>query len=121
MVRLLILRGPTIHNHLIAICASPRAARRREPALAQEWRYDKLWFAVPPSREVYCIDPKMRVVHSNFPRKHLWVTDSNLSAFYDSGYGEKIQLADGGPLPHGMTILEGNAPGTVTTWALSAP
>lgn len=93
-------------------------------AHGQEWRDGKLWFAVPPSREVYCVDPKTWVVQSKFAtsgnRPHgigwegdsLWVTDSNLNAFFkhDPASGEileKIQLADSDPLPHGMTIWQG--------------
>jgi DNA-binding beta-propeller fold protein YncE len=93
-------------------------------AHGQEWRDGKLWFAVPPSREVYCIDPKTWVVQSKFPTsgnrphgigwegKYLWVTDSNWNAFFkhDVETGEvveKIQLADSDPLPHGMTIWQG--------------
>ena len=93
-------------------------------AHGQEWRDGKLWFCVPPSREVYRIDPKSWVVETKFPTagnrphgigwegKYLWVTDSNLNAFFkhDPETGamvEKIQLADNDPLPHGMTILDG--------------
>lgn len=93
-------------------------------AHGQEWRDGKLWFAVPPSREVYCIDPKTWVVQTKFPTsgnrphgigwegKYLWVTDSNWNAFFkhDVETGEvveKIQLADSDPLPHGMTIWQG--------------
>jgi streptogramin lyase len=93
-------------------------------AHGQEWRDGKLWFAVPPSREVYRIDPKTWVVEAKFPTagnrphgigwegKYLWVGDSNLNAFFkhdpDTGaMVEKIQLADNDPLPHGMTIWEG--------------
>ena len=93
-------------------------------AHGQEWREGKLWFAVPPSREVYRIDPKSWVVEAKFPTagnrphgigwegKYLWVTDSNLNAFFkhdpDTGAMlEKIQLADNDPLPHGMTIRDG--------------
>ena len=93
-------------------------------AHGQEWRDGKLWFAVPPSREVYCVDPKTWVVQTKFGTsgnrphgigwegKYLWVTDSNLNAFFkhDPGTGEiveKIQLADSDPLPHGMTIWQG--------------
>ena len=58
-------------------------------AHGQEWRDGKLWIAVPPSREVYRIDPKTWVVETKFPTagnrphgigwegKYLWVTDSN--------------------------------------------
>lgn len=93
-------------------------------AHGQEWRDGYLWIAVPPSREVYQIDPKTWVVQRKFPTagnrphgmgwegKHLWVTDSNLNAFFrhDPETGamlEKIQLADSDPLPHGMTIHQG--------------
>ncbi len=93
-------------------------------AHGQEWRDGYLWFAVPPSREVYQIDPKTWTVQRKFPTaanrphgigwegKYLWVTDSNLNAFFrhDPETGqtlEKIQLADTDPLPHGMTIRNG--------------
>jgi sugar lactone lactonase YvrE len=94
-------------------------------AHGQEWRDGKLWFAVPPARTVYCLDPKTWVVQTKFSTagnrphgigwegKYLWVADSNLNAFFkhDPETGEmveKIQLADTDPLPHGMTIWEGN-------------
>lgn len=93
-------------------------------AHGQEWRDGKLWMVVPPSREGYCIDPKTWVVQMKFATagnrphgigwegKYLWVTDSNLNAFFkhDPETGqmlEKIQLADSDPLPHGMTIHDG--------------
>jgi hypothetical protein len=93
-------------------------------AHGQEWRDGKLWFAVPPSREIYRIDPKTWVVETkistagNRPHgigwegKYLWAADSNLNAFFkhDPETGqmvEKIQLADTDPLPHGMTIWQG--------------
>lgn len=93
-------------------------------AHGQEWRNGKLWFAVPPSREIYRINPETWVVETKFPTaanrphgigwegKYLWATDSNLNAFFkhDPETGEmveKIQLADTDPLPHGMTIWEG--------------
>jgi len=93
-------------------------------AHGQEWRDGKLWFCVPPSRHVYRIDPKSWTVEKQFPTagnrphgigwegKYLWVTDSNLNAFFkhDVETGamvEKIQLGDNDPLPHGMTIWQG--------------
>ena len=93
-------------------------------AHGQEWRNGKLWIAVPPSREIYRMDPENWVVEIKFPTaanrphgigwegKYLWATDSNLNAFFkhDPETGqmvEKIQLADTDPLPHGMTIWEG--------------
>jgi hypothetical protein len=93
-------------------------------AHGQEWRDGKLWFAVPPSREIYRIDPKSWVVETKFSTagnrphgigwegKYLWAADSNWNAFFkhDPETGqmvEKIQLADSDPLPHGMTIWDG--------------
>jgi sugar lactone lactonase YvrE len=93
-------------------------------AHGQEWRDGKLWIAVPPSREVFRIDPAKWTVEKKFPvagnrphgigweGKYLWVTDSNLNAFFkhDPETGamvEKIQLLDTDPLPHGMTIWNG--------------
>lgn len=93
-------------------------------AHGQEWRDGKLWFCVPPSREVYRMNPKEWIVEKKFPTagnrphglgwegKYLWVADSNLNAFFkhDPETGEmveKIQLADNDPLPHGMTIWNG--------------
>ena len=93
-------------------------------AHGQEWRDGFLWMAVPPSREVYRIDPATWVVQNKFPTwgnrphgigwegRYLWVTDSNLNAFFkhDPETGavvERIQLADSDPLPHGMTMHEG--------------
>jgi streptogramin lyase len=92
-------------------------------AHGQEWRNGKLWFAVPPARSVYCLDPQTWIVQTKFSTagnrphgigwegKYLWVTDSNLNAFFkhDPATGEmleKIQLADSDPLPHGMTVWE---------------
>lgn len=89
-----------------------------------EWRDDRLWVVVPPSRTVYRINPKTWVVEHQFAGvgnrphgigwegKYLWCTDSNLNAFFkhDPESGEvleKIQLADDDPLPHGMTIRDG--------------
>jgi len=93
-------------------------------AHGHEWRDGYLWIAVPPSREVYRIEPGTWIVSKKFPTagnrphgigwegKYLWVTDSNLNAFFkhDPETGqilEKIQLADADPLPHGMTIRDG--------------
>jgi hypothetical protein len=93
-------------------------------AHGQEWRDSRLWIAVPPSRQIYCMDPKTWVVQTMFAtagnRPHgigwegayLWVTDSNLNAFHkhDPVTGEileKIVLNDSDPLPHGMSIRSG--------------
>lgn len=93
-------------------------------AHGQEWREGKLWSAVPPSRQIYCIDPATWTVETMFPvagnrvhgigweGKYLWAADSNWNAFFkhDPETGaivEKIQLADSDPVPHGMTIRDG--------------
>lgn len=93
-------------------------------AHGQEWRGGLLWSAVPPSRHIYCIDPKTWTVQTMFPtignRVHgigwegnfLWAADSNLNAFHkhDPATGaisEKITLAPTDPVPHGMTIHDG--------------
>ncbi len=108
--------------------AAPAPAKRDVTlgtgAHGQEWRNGKLWFAVPPSREVYRIDPKTWIVETKFPTagnrphgigwegRYLWVTDSNWNAFFkhDPETGaivEKIQLGETDPLPHGMTVWDG--------------
>lgn len=110
---------------------APQSGRRAssEPrdgtgAHGLEWKDGKLWVAVPPSREIYRINPETWVVEHKFAtagnRPHgigwegefLWCTDSNYNAFFkhDTLTGaivEKIQLADSDPLPHGMSIWEG--------------
>jgi sugar lactone lactonase YvrE len=100
---------------------NPNAPRDGTGAHGLEWKDGKLWIAVPPSREIYRIDPKTWVIDRRFDapahRPHgigwegnsLWVAESNLNAFfkYDTETGEiteKIQLAQSDPLPHGMTI-----------------
>jgi len=93
-------------------------------AHGQEWRDGKLWSAVPPSRQIYCIDPVTWTVERMFPAagnrvhgigwegNYLWVADSNLNGFvkHDPTTGailEKLTLSDRDPLPHGMTIWQG--------------
>lgn len=89
-----------------------------------EWRDGKLWMAVPPSRTIFRVDPKIWIVEQKFATaanrphgigwegKYLWCTDSNLNAFFkhDPETGaivERIQLSETDPLPHGMTIWNG--------------
>src|SRR5262249_13947596 len=89
-----------------------------------EWKDGKLWIAVAPARQIFCVDPKTWIVERRFNtagnRAHglgwegrwLWNADSNLNAFFkhDPMTGditEKIQLDDKDPLPHGMTIWQG--------------
>ena len=89
-----------------------------------EWRDGRLWMATPPARTFYRVDPTNWIVEQKFATaanrphgmgwegKYLWLTDSNLNAFFkcDPVTGEmveRIQLADSDPLPHGMTIWNG--------------
>lgn len=83
-----------------------------------------LYFANPPARHIYVMDPKTWVVQDWWEvpgnRPHgvgwegdtLWNADSNLRAFFrfDRKTGkivEKIQLTDKDPLIHGVTIHDG--------------
>lgn len=102
---------------------SPRP-RNATGAHGMEWREGKLWVAVPPSQTIYRLDPATLRVEKQFPTagdrphglgwegKWLWCAESNLNAFFrfdpESGeYDAKIQLSDQDPLPHGMTIWDG--------------
>lgn len=85
-----------------------------------------LYFAVPPARMVYVVDPKTWQVQDAWAtagnRPHgvawdpggdsLWVSDSNHRAFFrhDVKTGniiEKIQLAEDDPIIHGVTFHDG--------------
>ena len=126
--------APGRSSPLLKPAPAPASAPAREslpPSTASgtgghglEWRDGKLWVAVPPSRTVYRMDPQAWVVEKRFPTagnrphgiawegRYLWVTDSNMNAFHkhdvESGeILEVIQLADNDPLPHGMTIWQG--------------
>jgi hypothetical protein len=87
----------------------------------------KLWMAVPPSRMIYRIDPKSWMVEHMFPTvgyrphgvgietpdaRYLWESDTNMGAFFkrDMVTGEvvdSIQLPEGSPFPHGMSVWKG--------------
>lgn len=90
-----------------------------------EWRDGKLWLANPPSATLYQLDPKNNcAVLKRYPapgnRPHglgwngeeLWLVETNHRAIYcyDYSNGEirfKLQLPEGAPEPHGMTIWQG--------------
>jgi sugar lactone lactonase YvrE len=87
----------------------------------------KLWMAVPPARMIYRMDPKTWMVEHMFPtvgyRPHgvgietpdarqLWESDTNMGGFFkrDMVTGEvvdSIQLPEGSPFPHGMSVWKG--------------
>ncbi len=89
-----------------------------------EYRDGFLYFAVPPARKVFVMDPKTWLVRATWPtagnRVHgigwegdtLWAADSNLRAFFrhDIKTGrmiEKIQLTESDPIIHGATVHDG--------------
>jgi len=89
-----------------------------------EYRDGLLYFAVPPARTLYVMNPKTWEVQTSWPlaanRPHgvgwegdtLWVADSNLRAFFrhDMKTGkmvEKIQLSESDPIIHGATVHDG--------------
>jgi outer membrane protein assembly factor BamB len=99
-------------------------SNRLQGAHGQEWRNGKLWTTSTSARTIYCIDEKTWTVEKRFPvpgnrphglaweGRYLWHGDSNLAAFfkYDPDSGaivEKIQLSDGDPVAHGLTIWNG--------------
>jgi streptogramin lyase len=91
-----------------------------------EWRDGKLWLATPPSATLYQLDPDNNcAVIKSYPapgnRPHglgwngdeLWLVETNHRSFYcyDTNDGTirfRLQLPEGAPEPHGMTIWEGH-------------
>jgi len=87
----------------------------------------KLWMAVPPARMIYRMDPKTWMVEYMFPTvgyrphgvgietpdaRYLWESDTNMGGFFkrDMLTGavlDSIQLAEGSPFPHGMSVWKG--------------
>jgi len=96
-------------------------------AHGQQTQNGKLWIAVPPGRMIYRIDPRTWMVEHMFPTvgyrphgigietpdaKYLWESDTNMGAFFkrDMVTGEvvdSIQLPEGSPFPHGMSVWKG--------------
>ena len=101
--------------------------RRQEPARGIQTQDAKLWVAVPPARMIYRIDPKTWMVEHMFPTvgyrphgvgietpdaRYLWESDTNMGAFFkrDMITGDvvdSIQLPEGSPFPHGMSVWKG--------------
>jgi hypothetical protein len=90
-----------------------------------EYRDGFLYFAVPPARKIFTMDPKTWLVHATWQtagnRVHgigwegdtLWAADSNLRAFFrhDMKTGkmvERIQLTETDPIIHGATVHDGH-------------
>jgi sugar lactone lactonase YvrE len=110
-----------------AVAGNPGPPAPGTGAHGQQTQHGKLWFAVPPGRMIYRIDPKTWVVEHMFPTvgfrphgigietpdaKYLWESDTNMGAFFkrDMVTGEvvdSIQLPEGSPFPHGMSVWKG--------------
>ena len=110
-----------------AVASTPGPPAPGTGAHGQQTQHGKLWFAVPPGRMIYRIDPKTWVVEHMFPTvgfrphgigietpdaKYLWESDTNMGAFFkrDMVTGEvvdSIQLPEGSPFPHGMSVWKG--------------
>jgi hypothetical protein len=87
----------------------------------------KLWVAVPPGRMIYRIDPRSWMVEHMFPTvgyrphgvgietpdaRHLWEADTNMGAFFKrdmitGAVVDSIELPEGSPFPHGMSVWKG--------------
>jgi streptogramin lyase len=110
-----------------AVASTPGPPAPGTGAHGQQTQHGKLWFAVPPSRMIYRINPGTWVVEHMFPtvgfRPHgigiespdatyLWESDTNMGAFFkrDMVTGEivdSIRLPEGSPFPHGMSVWNG--------------
>jgi len=110
-----------------AVAGNPGPPAPGTGAHGQQTQNGKLWLAVPPARMIYRIDPKTWMVEHMFPTvgyrphgigietpdaKYLWESDTNMGAFFkrDMVTGEvvdSIQLPEGSPFPHGMSVWKG--------------
>jgi streptogramin lyase len=110
-----------------AVAGNPGPPAPGTGAHGQQMQNGKLWLAVPPGRMIYRIEPKTWMVEHMFPTvgyrphgigietpdaKYLWESDTNMGAFFkrDMVTGEvvdSIQLPEGSPFPHGMSVWKG--------------
>jgi hypothetical protein len=110
-----------------AVAGNPGPPAPGTGAHGQQTQNGKLWIAVPPGRMIYRIDPGTWMVEHMFPTvgyrphgigietpdaKYLWESDTNMGAFFkrDMVTGEvvdSIQLPEGSPFPHGMSVWKG--------------
>src|SRR5215470_13219411 len=107
-----------------AVAGNPGPPAPGTGAHGIQTQFGKLWVAVPPARMIYRVDPKTWTVEHMFPTvgyrphgvgietpdaRHLWESDTNMGAFFkrDMVTGEvvdSIQLPEGSPFPHGMSV-----------------
>ena len=110
-----------------AVAGNPGPPAPGTGAHGVQTQHGKLWVAVPPGRMIYRIDPKTWMVEHMFPSianrphgigiesadaTHLWESDTNMGGFFkrDMVTGEvvdAIQIPEGSPFPHGMSVWNG--------------
>jgi sugar lactone lactonase YvrE len=110
-----------------AVAGNPGPPAPGTGAHGQQTQNGKLWIAVPPGRMIYRIDPKTWMIEHMFPTvgyrphgigietpdaKYLWESDTNMGAFFKrdmvtGGVVDSIQLPEGTPFPHGMSVWKG--------------
>ena len=110
-----------------AVVGNPGPPAPGTGAHGVQTQHGKLWVAVPPGRMIYRIDPKTWMVEHMFPSianrphgigiesadaTHLWESDTNMGGFFkrDMLTGEvvdAIQIPEGSPFPHGMSVWNG--------------
>ena len=109
------------------LAANPGPPAPGTGAHGVQTQFGKLWVAVPPARMIYRIDPKAWTVEHMFPTvgyrphgvgieapdaRYLWEADTNMGAFFKrdmvtGDVADSIQLPDGSPVPHGMSVWSG--------------
>src|SRR5262245_2911642 len=110
-----------------AVAGNPGPPAPGTGAHGIQTQFGKLWVAVPPSRMIYRIDPKSWTVEHMFPTvgyrpqgvgieiadaQYLWEADTNMGAFFKrhmvtGEIADSIQLPEGSPFPHGMSVWRG--------------
>jgi len=112
-----------------AVAGNPGPPAPGTGAHGIQTQFGKLWIAVPPARMIYRIDPKSWTVEHMFPTvgyrphgvgietpdaQYLWEADTNMGAFFKrhmvtGEIADSIQLPEGSPFPHGMSVWKGYA------------
>lgn len=110
-----------------AVAGNPGPPAPGTGAHGVQTQHGKLWISVPPGRMIYRVDPKTWMVEHMYPTvgyrphgigietpdaTHLWESDTNMGAFFkrDMATGaviDAIELPEGTPFPHGMSVWNG--------------